>query len=637
MPSPLAWGRSLFALLLLLAALRTEASISPDSLHYALGSEATVKERMDALLALAERDMATDPATALGHARRALSIAEDLGGAADEHRAWLAIGAFQERAGLRAEHVQSVLRALELAQAMGSAAAMAEDLRELSRAYLLNGRTDKAVSEAQKALTLELPQKDPARIVASELLLMDALRADGRSEEALRVGRQILVRTADQPPSRNEMLTHLLMARILLERSQPHDALPLLIKAERTATGVATPQDHFDLQATRARIHLAMGRTGEARSACEQAAAQLKGTYSWSNASTLKDLQYHLALAQQDWKAALGHLQWIENQQDSLQRSQVALKVAALQEEHRSQRAEQDNAQLRHQNEQQQHLLDREKRRGLLVMTLAVALLLLAVALLIMSRYLMRNARRLKLKNEVVNRQRAEIEAKNLELERQNLRLKESLVSEEEKEIVIKEIHHRVKNNLQVVDSLLSLRSDQMTDPQVKRLFDEARGRIRSMAQVHEHIYRTMGRETGPLKAYLEKLARTILATHGAHDRISVQVSAEPVQLPDDSLLPLSLVINELLTNAVKYAFRGDAVGQVNIILRSAGNGYELLFSDNGGGMGQEPILSERSFGLELVRVLAHQLNGELHILKGSGTTFSLTFRGEERLLRSAS
>jgi two-component sensor histidine kinase len=344
-----------------------------------------------------------------------------------------------------------------------------------------------------------------------------------------------------------------------------------------------------------------------------------------------------MALAQQDWKQALGHLQWIERQQDSLQRSQVALKVAALQEEYRSERAEQDNALLRDQNEQQQQLLAQEKRRGLLVMTLAAALLLLTVALFIMSRYLMRNTRRLKLKNEVVNRQRAEIEEKNLELERQNLRLKESLISEEEKEIVIKEIHHRVKNNLQVVDSLLSLRSDQMTDPQVKRLIDEARGRIRSMAQVHEHIYRTVGRGTGPLKAYLEKLTRTILATHGAHDRISVQVSAEPVQLPDDSLLPLSLVINELLTNAVKYAFRGDAVGQVNIILRPAGTGFELLFSDDGGGMGQEPILTERSFGLELVRVLAHQLNGELHILKGSGTTFSLTFQGEQRLLRSAS
>jgi len=637
MPSLNPWSRNLLALFLLLAAPRAEASISPDSLHYALGSEATVKERMDALLALAERDMATDPATALGHARRALSIAEDLGGAADEHRAWLAIGAFQERAGLRAEHVQSVLRALELAQAMGSAAAMAEDLRALSRAYLLNGRTDKAVSEAQKALTLELPQKDPARIMASELLLMDALRADGRSDEALRIGRQILVRTAGQPPSRDEMRTLLLMARILLDRSQPHDALPLLIKAERGSTGVATPQDLFDLQATRARIHLTMGRTSEARAACDQAAEQLKRSYSWSNVSTLKDLQYRLALAQQDWKSALGHLQWIEWQQDSLQRAQVALKVAALQEEYRSQRAEQDNAQLRDQNAQQQHLLVREQRRGLLVMVLAAALLLLTVALLIMSRYLLRNTRRLKLKNEVVNRQRAEIEAKNLELERQNLRLKESLISEEEKEIVIKEIHHRVKNNLQVVDSLLSLRSEQMTDPQVKRLFDEARGRIRSMAQVHEHIYRTMGRDTGPLKAYLEKLSRTILATHGAHDRISVQVSAEPVHLPDDSLLPLSLVINELLTNAVKYAFRGDAVGQVNIILRTAGNGHELLFSDDGGGMGQEPILTERSFGLELVRVLAHQLNGELHILKGSGTTFSLTFRGEERLLRSAS
>ncbi|MBL7981542.1 MAG: hypothetical protein JNL52_06995 [Flavobacteriales bacterium] len=613
------------------------ASSMQDSLHYKLGSEATVSERLEAMLKLAERELAKDPGAALIHYQRAVRYAESTGNMAAEYRALMEIATVQDQMGLYAEHLQSVLRSLELAEAMGSANALSDNLRQLALAYQHNGRTDKAVEEARKAVAMELPGKDTRRIVANEHVLMAALMANGQLDEALRTGRQVLDRMATISRSREEMVTNLLMARILLAKRQPNDALPLLVKAERGSVGVATENDLFDLLLARTSILLAMGRTAEAAEACARASEQLSKANTWQNRMDLRECRYQVAMAGHKWEEALGHLQQLRHWTDSLQQAQVAAKLASMQGLFDLNSKEQDNAELRELNAQQQESLVKQQFRSNLVLVLAGALLLLSVALFLISRHTLRTMRRLKLKNEVVNRQRSEIEAKNLELQQQNMRLTRSLIGEEEKELVIKEIHHRVKNNLQVVDSLLGMQAGQHTDKNVKRLFDEARGRIRSMAQVHEHIYRTLGTDVGPLKAYLEKLSRTILASYGAHDRISVNVKADAIDLSSETLMPLSLVVNELMTNSIKYAFGNDRSGQITIVLRPAGNGHELLFSDDGSGIEERQTLNGSSFGLELVRVLAQQLNGELHILKGSGTTFSLTFAPELKQLRSAS
>jgi len=629
--------RNLIGVCGLLLSLSLSASSMQDSLHYKLGSEASVDDRLDAMLKLAERDLDTDPGTALTNYHRAVLYAENSGRMDAEHRALLALATVQDQLGLYAEHLGSVLRSLELAEAMGSVNALSDNLRQLALAYLHNGRTDKAVLEARKAVAMELPGRDQLRIIANEHVLITTLMANGQLDEALRTGRQILDRTASMARSREEMVTHLLMARILLAKGQPNDALPLLVKAERGSVGVATEHDLFDLRLARTSILLAMGRTQEAAEACGEASAQLPHANTWQNRMDLRECHYQVAMAGRKWEEALGHLQQLRQWTDSLQRSQVAAKLASMQGLFDLNSKEQDNVQLRELTARQQESLTKQQLRSNLVLVLAGLLLLLSAALFLMSRHTLRTMRRLKLKNEVVNRQRSDIEAKNLELQQQNMRLTRSLISEEEKELVIKEIHHRVKNNLQVVDSLLGMQAGQHGDIHVKRLFDEARGRIRSMAQVHEHIYRTLGADIGPLKGYLEKLARTILVSYGAHDRISVNVRAEAIDLPSETLMPLSLVVNELMTNSLKYAFGEERTGQITIVLRPAGHGHELLFSDDGGGMEERQTLNGSSFGLELVRVLAHQLNGELHVLKGAGTTFSLTFTPELKQLRTAS
>jgi two-component sensor histidine kinase len=312
--------------------------------------------------------------------------------------------------------------------------------------------------------------------------------------------------------------------------------------------------------------------------------------------------------------------------------------MAGLQVMYQVERKEQDNSQLRDINARNEMTIADQRASNRYLIALLSGLVVLAVALFLTSRYSLRMMRRSKLKNEVIRRQHDEIHTKNLELQRQNMRLAETLMSDEQKEIMIREIHHRVKNNLQVVDSLLSLQCGNGDDPRLERTLREAQGRIRSMALVHENIYRSAGMAHGSLKAHVEQLARNVLVAHGQHDTISVMVEVADVALPEETLMPLSLVVNELLTNAVKYAFVGRESGHVRIIVRPSGAGHELLFSDDGIGLDREqPYLRERSFGLELVQVLARQLNGEVRVLKGAGATFSMTFFPDKVAMRKAS
>jgi two-component system, sensor histidine kinase PdtaS len=262
------------------------------------------------------------------------------------------------------------------------------------------------------------------------------------------------------------------------------------------------------------------------------------------------------------------------------------------------------------------------------------------VALVLTSFYTLRMFRRVRLKNAVIRRQHDEIQAKHSELQRQNQRLTETLISEEEKEVLLREIHHRIKNNLQVVDSLLSIQMGQHADPMLERQFKEAQGRVRSMAMVHETIYKATTTRQNTLREHLTKLTKSVLVTYGVHDRVSVQVDVTPISLPEDELLPLTLLVNELLTNSLKHAFEGREQGHVHVVLRPAGDRFELLFSDDGvGSRGQgEASLAERnSFGTELIGILTKQLNGELRQLRGQGTAISMVFGPPPVALRQAS
>jgi two-component sensor histidine kinase len=198
----------------------------------------------------------------------------------------------------------------------------------------------------------------------------------------------------------------------------------------------------------------------------------------------------------------------------------------------------------------------------------------------------------------------------------------------DEKEVLLKEVHHRVKNNLQIIASLLDLQANSVTDQATVELLRESRNRVRSMALIHEHLYGTEELARIDLPDYVRDLCTSIAASYGM-DGVQVEPQVDDVAVDIDTAIPCGLIINELVSNALKYAFP-DGKGCVLVQIRRAPEGeagYVMTVADDGIGLPPEvdPAASA-SLGLQLVHALARQIHGALTCDRGKGTTMQIHF-----------
>jgi PAS domain S-box-containing protein len=200
--------------------------------------------------------------------------------------------------------------------------------------------------------------------------------------------------------------------------------------------------------------------------------------------------------------------------------------------------------------------------------------------------------------------------------------------------LLLKEIHHRIKNNLQVISSLLYLQSGYVQDPRTREMFKESQNRVRSMALLHEKLYQTRSPGGVDFSEYIDDMTRSLLASYGVNSSlVELSVKADGITLGIDTAVPCGLIINELVSNALKHAFPGSPPGQVSIeITPELGNGgpgwYRLVVSDNGKGFppGFDPRATD-SLGLKLVYTLTEQLGGSLTLDGDRGARFTIIFR----------
>jgi two-component sensor histidine kinase len=208
-------------------------------------------------------------------------------------------------------------------------------------------------------------------------------------------------------------------------------------------------------------------------------------------------------------------------------------------------------------------------------------------------------------------------------------RLKQLKASLHEKDILLKEVHHRVKNNLQVISSLIDLQAERLTDPAMRTLFRDTRDRVRSMALVHEKLYQSADLAHTELGAYIRNVMKELFLAHGeVSSKVTLQLKLEPVFLPVDMAIPCGLILNELATNSLKHAFVGREHGTIEIQLTSVNESVRLRFRDDGWGLPSGLNLDAAdSLGLRLIRMLSKQLRGEVKTHSGEGTTFELHFQ----------
>jgi two-component sensor histidine kinase len=214
-------------------------------------------------------------------------------------------------------------------------------------------------------------------------------------------------------------------------------------------------------------------------------------------------------------------------------------------------------------------------------------------------------------------------------LEVQNEELKRTLISNEEKEVLLKEIHHRVKNNLQIINSLIRLQSHYMTPNNYLTKLNETENRIRSMALVHEKLYQSKELSKLNVSTYIKELVSNIYESYETGVPIEFQYEISELKYSIDTLIPIGLIINEIVSNSLKYAFQGKESGQIYIkfcdkcydkktvlIIKDNGIGADLQFED----------LSSDSLGMELIESLTEQLDGTFELDTEFGFSYFFSF-----------
>jgi len=203
-----------------------------------------------------------------------------------------------------------------------------------------------------------------------------------------------------------------------------------------------------------------------------------------------------------------------------------------------------------------------------------------------------------------------------------------------EKEVLLEEVHHRVKNNLQVITSLLGLQARSIKDPATRIKFDESRYRLQAMAILHEILDESSSLAEIDFADYIQRLVAHLVRSYGATGRIRTRLHLDPLFCHRDVALPCGLIVNEVLSNALKYAFPGEKTGEVQIELRRELSGrVHLLIADNGIGLPRGcDWQTSPTLGLRLVRTLTRQIEANMQVTGGNGTAFSIVFRDGLRM-----
>jgi len=197
-----------------------------------------------------------------------------------------------------------------------------------------------------------------------------------------------------------------------------------------------------------------------------------------------------------------------------------------------------------------------------------------------------------------------------------------------EKECLLKEIHHRVKNNMQIVSSLLALQAQNIKNPEIQAVVDDSRNRVRTMSLIHEMLYSNENISMIDFEHYIKKLIRYLLETHGSAKNTICTIKAHDIHLPIDLAIPCGLIATELITNSLKYAFPDMKKGEIVVEMRRQNNGF-ITFAIHDNGLGFPPGFDTQgstTLGMNLVKSLAKQLGGEARFFNDQGAYFSLSF-----------
>jgi two-component sensor histidine kinase len=305
-----------------------------------------------------------------------------------------------------------------------------------------------------------------------------------------------------------------------------------------------------------------------------------------------------------NYKQANEHIKLNSALKDSLQNEKNSKRISELQARYESAQSKKEIVLLTKEKDLQQLQLYTSR-----VITIAVCIAF--VLLLILVVVVIRGYKQKQKANQLLIEQ-------NLSITKQK----------EEKELLLKEIHHRVKNNLQIINSLLRLHSHQLEDKRALALFEECLNRILSMAMIHEKLYKSKDLTNINVDSYITALTEGLVRSYQTNKNVALKVECSLETLSIDTLMPLGLILNELISNSLKYAFTGRDRGRIDIRLyKKRSDQLEMLVTDNGIGLPADfSWEGTNTLGIELVKTFVEQLNGTIEISSTQGTSFKISF-----------
>lgn len=541
-----------------------------------------------------------DPSIGLGYSKIALQIAESLKDPLLKAKAHEEIGMNERLLGNGTKSLESTLIALSIYENLGEEERVAATLSQIGSNFITDDEPQQAISYLQKARQVYSKSKVRINYALNFINLGEAFRLVNELDSAIFNFNEALILNDSL---KNEILEGYARGNLgmaLRSKGELKQAKEELKRANEILTELGDPYSVSVYTADLAQISIAEGKPALAEEQLLIAYNMAKGEGLKEQIRDFSEMLVSFYESKSDFSKALDYQKVYQVYQDSLVNRENVQEVERLKANYEIDKREGQISLLEKLNDSQQ-TFNLVLGGGLLIFGVLAALLYQS------------------------NKQKREA---NAMLGKQQLIVEKR---EEEKATLLKELNHRVKNNLQMVSSLLSLQGNQLGNHPAAEAINAGKLRVEALSMIHQKLYQDDVHTSIAIKAHLELLVSNLMYSYGDPFEPVIIVQPEAMEMDIDTAIPLSLIVNELVTNAMKYAYEGIADPGMRISLDKPNGHYTLDFSDNGVGIDHEKDTSN-SFGIRLIKSLVAQLNGTLEIVNPptGGTQWLITLNTNE-------
>ncbi len=532
--------------------------------------------------------------SAIQHSRTALDSAEAF-------RYW---GGIQENLGRPDEAIRGYLKAFHIEKKIGSTIVAAYNLRQAASILRDQGQYEQAISYFEESIELAKRMNYNLGMASAWHSLGSLYQKTGQFDKALHYFRLSLSLKKELGRPKKILTTIRNMSELYIETKQYDSCLVLNRQYLPRCRELKQPECECQLLFLAAISATKLGKMAEAKRYL------LQGESAILNISVPDEKPKIFLLAARshallgNHKRAYIYQVKYQNAQDSIYNVEKSRIISEMEMRFNTNRKESQIADLVQENELKNITMaaDRARQTGLLV---GLGLLLILAFVLY--------------RNVIIRKKH------NIYLQQTNDKLTQK---NQEVKTLLHEIHHRVKNNLQIISSLLHMQSRKVSDEPTLDALRTGQARVRSMGLLHQLLYQGEELKNISMHLYINELSKSLFDTyHVDEDRIQLITEIDDIEMDIDNAVPLGLIINELITNSLKYAFPNDRKGKIKISLKKNNQEFYLEIVDNGIGIplkNGQPVVTNNSFGFELVESLAQKLNGQLKFYNGVGSHITL-------------